>query len=144
MVTSKRYLRGIRERYKLIYHLSEQCDTLRFSLGASAIRYDKDNVQTTSRDITSEIMVEIFDIQDHITKLMRANDTSRFYALQILAHMTDHTQREVLRLYYLEPLNGYPRTWDQVAAQVGRSTKYVIRRIHPDALASFDDARKFV
>jgi len=144
MESAKSYLRSIREHYKIIHHLSEQCDTLRFSLGASAIRYDKDSIQTSPRDVTSEIMIEIFEIQDHITRLMRANDSRRFHALQVLAHMTDQTQREVIRLYYLEPFEGYPRTWEQVAAQIGRSTKYVIRRIHPDALISFDNARKFV
>lgn len=144
MEPTKHWLRSIREHYKIINHLSEQCDALRFSLGASAIRYDKDNIQTTPRDKTSEIMAEIFDIQDRITALIRSTDSRRFLALQALAHMTDHYQREVIRLYYLEPLHGYPRTWDQVAAEIGRSTKYIIRRVHPEALASFDKARRLI
>lgn len=144
MESTKHWLRSIREHYKIINHLSEQCDTLRFSLGASAIRYDKDNVQTTPRDVTSEIMVEIFELQDRITALTRRMDSRRFEAHQILARMTDETQREVLRLYYLDAPHGHPLTWDQVAAQIGRSTKYVIRRIHPEALNSFDQIRKIV
>ena len=142
MEPTKTYLRRIRQKQHEILLLTERCNELRFSLGASAIRYDKDNVQTSPRDTTSEIMCELFEIQDHITGLMRFVDLRRFMAFQILGYITDQTLRDVIRLYYLESCGGRLYTWDMVASKIGKSTKYVIRRLHPDALAAFDQARK--
>lgn len=142
MEPTKAYLRRIREQYKIINRLSEQCDTLRFSLGAAAIRYDKDVVQSSPRDVVSDTMMEILELQERIITLSRHLDSRRFDALQVLMQIPDQTQRDVIRLYYLDAPSGIPRTWDAVAAQIGMSTKYVIRRIHPEALIAFDKIRR--
>ena len=141
METAKKYLRQIRDGERTIITLKERCDTLRFSLGASAIRYDKDKVQTTPHDAMSETMAEVFEIEDRMTEIQHILTDRRCEAERIINHIPDDIQQAALRLYYLDPAL---YSWGKVAYLIGKSEKYLIRRIHPDALASFEQARKIV
>ena len=141
METAKKYLRKIREDEYAIARLKERCNDLRFSLGASAIRYDKDKVQGTPRDVMSETMAEVFELEDRMMKIQERLIDRRYEAERIIRHMSDDIQQSALRLYYLDPAL---YSWGKVAYLIGKSEKYLIRQIHPDALASFEQARKIV
>ena len=139
MESAKKYLRQIRDGESTIIKLKEHCDALRYSLGASAIRYDKDKVQATPRDAMCETMAELLDLEDRMAELQARIRVRRCEAECIISLMSDDIQRSALRLYYLDPAL---YSWGKVAYMINKSEKYLIRRIHPDALASFEQVRK--
>ena len=141
METAKDYLRQIREDESTIIKLKERCDTLRHSLGASAIRYDKDKVQTTPHDAMSETMAEVIDLENRMVEIQARIFIRRCEAERIICLMSDDIQQAVLRLYYLDPAL---YSWGKVAYMIGKSEKHLVRRIHPQALESFEQARKII
>ena len=86
-------------------------------------------------------MAEVFEIEDRMTEIQHILTDRRCEAERIINHIPDDIQQAALRLYYLDPAL---YSWGKVAYLIGKSEKYLIRRIHPDALASFEQARKIV
>ena len=139
MESAKKYLRQIRDGESAIVRLKERCNTLRHSLGASAIRYDKDKIQATPHDAMSETIIEVLELEDRMAEIQANILIRRCEAERIISLMSDDIQRSALRLYYLDPAL---YSWGKVAYMINKSEKYLIRRIHPDALASFEQVRK--
>ena len=135
METSKHYLRGIREHYKIIHHLSEQCDTLRFSLGASAIRYDKDNIQTSIEDTMTAKLAELGDFEQKRKELLKTLSARQAQAIEIISRIPDTKQRQVMEIYYFDTSNP---TWDDVADEMGYDRRYILK-VHGNALGWIND-----
>ena len=141
MESAKKYLRQIRDGESTIARLKERSDTLRHSLGASAIRYDKDKIQAAPHDAMSETIIEVLELEDRMAEIQANILIRRCEAERIICLMSDDIQQAALRLYYLDPAL---YSWGKVAYMIGKSEKYLIRRVHPEALASFEQARKII
>ena len=63
------YLMQIRKKEYAIKRKQLRCEELRSCLGARAIQYDRDRVQTSPVDKVSEIICKVADLEDQIEQL---------------------------------------------------------------------------
>ena len=89
----------------------------------------------------SETIIEVLELEDRMAEIQANILIRRCEAERIICLMSDDIQQAALRLYYLDPAL---YSWGKVAYMIGKSEKYLIRRVHPEALASFEQARKII
>lgn len=136
--SAKAYLRRIRQEQREIHLLMEHREALYSLLYPGAIRYDNNKVQAPSDDVFSKRIAEIYNTEDIIVKHVAEMDKRKAKAMSIIRLMDDATRRIVLEAYYLSTKpNGQLYRWDEVARIVGYAEKYVLRKIHPEALREF-------
>ena len=141
--TAKAFLKKIRQEQREIRLLMEHRAALRFSLYGGAIRYDNDKVQISADDVFSKRLAKVCDMEDVIVEHVAELDKCKTKAMRIIMKMEDPAQRAVLETYYLSVKpNGRLYGWADVARQVGYTEKYVLRKIHPEALREYDKLMK--
>ena len=137
---AKQYFRQVRSEQKEIQRLREAIDLKYGQLLPKAIRYDKDNIQTSVTDYTSEILTSIADYIAKLEKLTAKLEAKRSEALSMVTTLDKSKERDVMRLYYLETdTKGNLYTWDGVADKMGYSTETVLKA-HGNAL---EELKKF-
>lgn len=133
---TKEFFKQIRREYKEIQHLEEAIERQHMKLLPQAIRYDKDHVQVSPEDTISETLAAIADQANKLEKLKFALEIRRCRAYDMIAALTRSDEREVMRLYYMEPkMNGSLRKWKDVAEDMGYSVQNIYI-LHGDALIS--------
>ena len=116
------YLMRPRETAKLIRQKREERMELICSLGAKAIRYDLDKVQSTPGDRMSEIMAEVADLDDEIRDLRERLRSERRELAEWFAEL-EETDAKMMRLRYLDGV-----TWEVIARATHRSERTNFRR----------------
>ena len=120
----KQFLYSIRDEYKEIEELKMRIEELGTSLLPQGIRYDKDRVQTSPTDMTTDRMSELGDYEAMLQrKLVRLNRRRMLAQIRINA-LNDSKQRQILDLYFL---SGRRYTMTDVAALVGYSREQTYR-----------------
>ena len=131
----KSFLQSIRNTRREIEYFSDMVEELRTSLLPSAIRYDKDRVQTSPEadpmtDILEKVAVYEQKIRDHLQYLL---DDYNF-ASELIMQLERPEYRQVLHHYYLD--SSRPK-WAQVAEKMGY-TEQRVYQIHNDAIDELD------
>ena len=116
------YLMRPRETAKLIRQKREKRMELICSLGAKAIRYDLDKVQTTPGDRMSDIMAEGSGLDDEIRELTERLRSERRELSEWFAEL-EETDAKMMRLRYLDGV-----TWEVISKATHRSERTNFRR----------------
>lgn len=136
---TKEFFKQIRREYKEIQHLEEAIERQHMKLLPQAIRYDKDHVQISPEDTMSTVMVAIADEIKTLEKTRIRLGERRQKAYELIDTLSKSDEREVMRLYYMEPKkNGMLRSWDDVADEMGYDVRNIYR-IHGEALVNLDN-----
>lgn len=134
----KHFFRQIRQEYKEIQHLEEAIRYEHLKLLPGAIQYDKPQVQTSPADVMSETLTKIAENIEKLDRLKLRLETRRNKAYDLIAALDKSEEREIMRLYYMEPKkNGKLRTWEDVADETNYSTQHIFE-IHGKALRNLN------
>jgi len=120
----KRFLYAVRDEQKEIAELQERIADLRASLLPSAIRYDKDAVQTSTSDVITDKMIKIAEYDALLEKKIAGLYARRARAQKLIDLLPDSLERQVLSIYFLS--DGRP-TMEQVAGKLNYSTQHTFR-----------------
>lgn len=115
------YLMQIRKKEYAIKRKALQCEELRGCLLPGAIRYDKDKVQTSPTDKTSEIILKVVDLEAEIEELKREKGLLIIEIGDAIERLPDDTEKTVLTEFYVGRL---PMT------QVAELINYSLRRAY--------------
>lgn len=131
----KEWFRQVRkERYE-IEHLKELIKSAEMGLLPSGIRYDRDKVQTSPSDTMSTVLSKAMDMENELKKSLANLQERHIEVEKLIQTLKNSDEREVLRYYYLDTINGRPLTWEQVAIRVNFQVRQV-HRIHERAMAA--------
>lgn len=126
------YLIGIRSIEKRLHTKRLELEALRYKAsGAGAIRYDKDQVQTSPGDYLAEAMADIIEIEKQIEKEERNVEKKKGKAYSIVRKIESPDQRIIIEWYYL---NGLSMAETALKMNIAERTTYYLR---DDALESF-------
>lgn len=120
----KRFLYAVRDEQKEIAELQERIADLRASLLPSAIRYDKDAVQTSTSDVITDKMIKIAEYDALLDKKIAGLYARRAKAQKLIDLLPDSLERQVLSIYFLS--DGRP-TMEQVAGKLNYSVQHTFR-----------------
>lgn len=120
----KRFLYAVRDEQKEIAELQERIADLRASLLPSAIRYDKDAVQTSTSDVITDKMIKIAEYDALLEKKIAGLYARRARAQKLIDLLPDSLERQVLSIYFLS--DGRP-TMEQVAGKLNYSVQHTFR-----------------
>lgn len=120
----KRFLYAVRDEQREIAELEERIADLRASLLPSAIRYDKDAVQTSTSDVITDKMIKIAEYDALLEKKIAGLYARRARAQKLIDLLPDSLERQVLSIYFLS--DGRP-TMEQVAGKLNYSVQHTFR-----------------
>ena len=132
------FLKRIRRERHELKVVQETAAELRAMLLPSAIRYDKDRVQTSPVDIMPERIAEIAELSNQQDAHIRRLQSDIQQADELINSLEVAEYRELLRYRYLS--GGLkPMTWMKIAEAMGYSEDHVRGKLHGKAIA---EARK--
>lgn len=115
------YLMRVRKKEYAIKRKQLRCEELRSCLGACAIRYDKDCVQTSPTDKVSEIIGKIVDLEKQIEQLKQEKALLIIEIGDAIELLPDDNEKTVLVEFYIG--------WVPMA-QVAEIINYSVRRAY--------------
>lgn len=126
------HLNKIRAVEKDIINKRLELEALEYKAsGAGAIRYDKDNVQTSPQDYLSMAVADIVEIQSEIEEDEASIEDMKGRAYSIVRKMDKPEERAIIEWYYL---NGTDMNVTAVNLHMSERSAYYLR---DDALESF-------
>ena len=129
---AEEYLKRIRIRDRALKSKRDELDALRYKAsGAGAIRYDKDQVQTTPQDYLSLAMDDIIKIEEQIESDEAVLEEMKGNAYTTVRMIPQADHRIIIEWYYLNGLS-MNQTADKM--NIAERTAYYLR---DDALDSF-------
>lgn len=98
---AEHYLMQIRNASKELTELIEQIDYLRYKAsGATAIRYDKDHVQTSPEDMVCEAMAAAVDLENKLSFRHKQLKAMREHTEQTIS-LWNNNNAKYIDIYYL-------------------------------------------
>ena len=131
----KEYFRQIRREHLEIDHLAQMIQHEELLLLPKAIVYDKDKVQVSPEDILARNAAEIIEMQEELGRSIILLKRKKVNAESLIIRLEKSDEREVMRYYYLDSLEGKLLRWDDVAEKMHISKRQVLR-IHGNALTN--------
>lgn len=116
------YLLQIRRKGHAIRRKQLLCEELRSSLGARAIQYDRDRVQTSPTDKVSEIICKVIDLEEQIERLQLEKAELVMEINAAVEQLEDEKEAMILTAYYIRRL-----TMEQVAEEMDYSLQHTYR-----------------
>lgn len=116
------YLLQIRRKELTIRRKQLLCEELRSSLGARAIQYDRDRVQTSPTDKVSEIICKVIELEDQIKRLQLEKAELIMEINAAIEQLEDDKETMILTAYYIRRL-----TMEQVAEEMDYSLQHTYR-----------------
>lgn len=116
------YLLQIRRKGHTIRRKQLLCEELRSSLGARAIQYDRDRVQTSPTDKVSEIICKVIDLEEQIERLQLEKAELVMEINAAVEQLEDEKEAMILTAYYIRRL-----TMEQVAEEMDYSLQHTYR-----------------
>lgn len=116
------YLLQIRRKGRIIRRKQLLCEELRSSLGARAIQYDRDRVQTSPTDKVSEIICKVIDLEEQIERLQLEKAELVMEINAAVEQLEDEKEAMILTAYYIRRL-----TMEQVAEEMDYSLQHTYR-----------------
>lgn len=120
----KLFLYSVRDEQNEIADLEERIADLRASLLPSAIRYDKDAVQTSTSDVITDKMIKIAEYDALLEKKINKLYRRRAAAQRLIDSLPDSLERQVLSMYFLS--NSRP-TMESVAEKINYAMRQTYR-----------------
>ena len=115
------YLMQVSKKEYAIKRKQLRCEELRSCLGAGAIQYDKDRIQTSPTDKVSEIIGKIVDLEKQIEQLKREKALLIIEIGDAIELLPDDNEKTVLAEFYIG--------WVPMA-QVAKIINYSVRRTY--------------
>lgn len=126
------YLKQIRDVERTIKNKRDELDALRYKAsGATAIRYDKDKVQTSPQDYLTMAIMDIIEIEKQLEEDAVSIEEMKGSAYAIVRQMQSADQRALIEWFYL---NGISMTETADRMNMSERTAYYLRN---DALEGF-------
>jgi len=127
----KAFLKSIRIEWKEVAHLSEIIEELRTSMLPSAVRYDKEHVQTSvDPDPDFDAMERIFKYEKIMRKL-KMNLLEKYErAAEMIMQLEKSEHRQLIYLYYLHAKR---LRWTEVAEKMNLTERRVYQ-LHDEAI----------
>lgn len=116
---AERKLKSVKSINDLINRKLDEVAELRGRLGASAVTYDDDKVQTSPADRLSEMIGRIVDLESEIDDLVDTFVETKEECVRMIDTLEEEKMREVMKLYYLELIS-----MTKVASYVGKSRRW--------------------
>ena len=116
-------------------HLAEMIEHEELTLLPKAIVYDKDKVQTSPEDILARSAAEIVEMQEELRLSIAKLKSKKAGGEAMIMGLDSSDEREVMRYYYLDSIQGKPLKWDEVAEKMHRDKRQIFR-IHGNALSN--------
>ena len=138
-MTAKEYLLQAQRLRKSMESLQDQIDELRTQAeGVKAIEYDRDRVQTSPRDVLSEAVTEIVELEEQYGRRIVEYHKKYLLIESQINELPNPDHVELLRLRDLEPdkRTGRLQSWQAIAAKTHRSFSRTTH-LHGEALAAF-------
>lgn len=101
MSSVKQFLFTIRNEQSELKELQERIEELSVSLLPSGIRYDKDKIQVSPSDVTSDKMAKLADYENMLTQKSHSLIIRKLQAQKIINALPDSRERQVLDMYFL-------------------------------------------
>lgn len=139
----KEYFRQIRREQLEILHLAEMIKHEELTLLPKAVTYDKDKVQVSPEDILARSAAEIVEMQEELGRSILILKRKKARAESMIIQLESSDEREVMRYYYLDSLDGRLLKWDDVATKMHREKRQIFR-IHGNALSNLSKVLKDV
>ena len=118
------YLMQIRKKEYAIKRKQLRCEELRSCLGARAIQYDRDRVQTSPVDKVSEIICKVADLEDQIEQLQEEKALLIIEIGDAIEQLEDDNEKTVLAEFYIGrvPMAQVAEPRSSTTASGGRTT----------------------
>lgn len=139
----KEYFRQIRREQLEIIHLAEMIEHEELTLLPKAVTYDKDRVQISPEDILARSAAEIVEMQEELGRSILILKRKKAKAESMIIQLENSDEREVMRYYYLDSIDGKLLKWDDVADKMHREKRQIFR-IHGNALSNLSKILKDV
>lgn len=133
-MTTKQYLRSIRNEQRELWILQEKREQLYYSLLPGGVRYDKDNIQITSENAFPDKVIKMAELSNKIDKSIQHLTLRKAEAIEMINKLENSNYRQVLLLYYIpDDKNKKMMSWLDVAEKLGYSEDWV-KHVHGYAL----------
>lgn len=133
---AQEFLNEIRDIRYEIASIRLHKEDARMALMPSAVRYDKDRVQSSPDDPMIKFAVRMGELDDQERHCLDRLQNDILKAEQMIEMMKTPKYRQILRLRYL---NGgqRPMSWEDIAKETGYSETHLRGYMHGYALAEF-------
>ena len=126
------FLKQIRDVERTLKNKRDELEALRYrASGVTAIRYDKDKIQTSPKDYLSMAIADIIEIEKQIEEDSASIEDIKGSAYAIVRRMESPDQRALIEWFYL---NGVSMNETAERMSMSERTAYYLR---DDALESF-------
>ena len=136
----KEYFRQIRREQFEINHLTEMIKNEELSLLPSAIRYDKEKVQTSPEDVLSKRVAKITELETEYASSLATLKLNKVRAEAMLRSLDNSDEREVMRWYYMSFNDRHPFTWDEVAVKMSYTKRWILK-LHGNAIMHLSESK---
>lgn len=131
---AKDYLNQVRFKTERIAEQEEYIQRLRDTIGVSAIRYDKEAVQTSPvGDKIAEVICRIIDEEDKLYKMQDELIQFKLTVIDQIRELDNENHKKVLNTVYVDLHN-----LKECSQIIGFSYAYV-KELHTDALKAFKE-----
>lgn len=140
-MTAKQYLGQIHRLRRRIRNLELEQERLRTQAeGLKAIVYKRDRVQTSVKNRFDSIMADLVEAEDEYAMTIKLCAKKVKIREDQIAQMEDDRYEAILRLRYIEEVDGRQLTINEIRKKMAISYDRA-RHLHGEALSAFD--RKF-
>ena len=142
MMDVLKFLKSIRSKRLLLNTLDLERKQLQSELFPSGIRYDRDRVQTSPSDRMPDIASDLLDLDKAIEVQITELSRDIHLANEVISQIQSPEYQQLLHLRYIVASKKNPRgimNWEEVASEMGYSTRHVMGYMHGKAIA---EARK--
>lgn len=136
----KDYFRQIRREQFEIIHLTEMIKSEEQSLLPSAIRYDREKVQTSPEDVLSKSVAKITELEREYAESLVTLKSNKAKAESMLKDLDSPDEREVMRWYYMSFNGRQPFTWDDVAIRMSYTKRWILK-LHGNAIMHLSEKK---
>lgn len=136
----KDYFRQIRREQFEIIHLTEMIKSEEQSLLPSAIRYDREKVQTSPEDVLSKSVAKITELEREYAESLVTLKSNKANAEAMLKDLDNPDEREVMRWYYMSFNGRHPFTWDDVAVRMAYTKRWILK-LHGNAIMHLSEKK---
>lgn len=136
----KDYFRQIRREQFEIIHLTEMIKSEEQSLLPSAIRYDREKVQTSPEDVLSKSVAKITELEREYAESLVTLKSNKANAEAMLKDLDNPDEREVMRWYYMSFNGRNPYTWDDVAVRMAYTKRWILK-LHGNAIMHLSEKK---
>lgn len=104
---AREQLTVIRNFQRTLQIKRDKIDALKLSAGSSAIRYDKEPVQTTPDNFTEKVLIDAVDLEAEIEEDIASMESIKRYVYDAIQRMDNMEEQNLLIFYYYDNLSYY-------------------------------------